>query len=327
MLPDIDLLVLDIDGCIIPHFDIIVQTHNNFYEKLAFSRGLDSKELKLRIQKHALEAKEDGQNLFNLVYNDIGAGLHHFPFLLPLQESDKELVAQLNAEKAAITDFFDHFIPTLAAIAFDEHGNRTHTKIALLSDGQEAGVVNRLSFAVINSQKIAGFLPNGFSVLDLIDRIYCLDDPFHPLDAEQEGINLACTTRMAVIAKTEALPPTWHKPNPQGLQKIMADFGIKPEHTLMIGDTARDIQVAIDCGAHHAWQKHGADLSEDVLLHLQELGDPTYKAGVEAVTQKLQQFAITTHHLDDGLINIFNYFAIAPRCYLPVSQSQHSCKP
>lgn len=41
---------------------------------------------------------------------------------------------------------------------------------------------------------------------------------------------------------------TFSKPHPRMLQELMAEFGVSPERTLMIGDTTHDLQMARNAG-------------------------------------------------------------------------------
>jgi len=43
------------------------------------------------------------------------------------------------------------------------------------------------------------------------------------------------------------------KPNPRMLNELMAEFGVPPERTLMIGDTTHDLEMAHNVGELHDW--------------------------------------------------------------------------
>jgi phosphoglycolate phosphatase len=51
---------------------------------------------------------------------------------------------------------------------------------------------------------------------------------------------------------------TASKPHPRMLQELMAEFGVEPERTLMIGDTTHDLQLAVNAGAHSVAVSFGA---------------------------------------------------------------------
>ena len=52
------------------------------------------------------------------------------------------------------------------------------------------------------------------------------------------------------------------KPNPRMLHELMAQFGVKPERTLMIGDTTHDLQMALNAGCPSVGVSYGAHDSE-----------------------------------------------------------------
>lgn len=52
------------------------------------------------------------------------------------------------------------------------------------------------------------------------------------------------------------------KPHPQMLEELMAEFGVVPERTLMIGDTSHDIQMAANAGVDGLAVTYGAHSHE-----------------------------------------------------------------
>lgn len=52
------------------------------------------------------------------------------------------------------------------------------------------------------------------------------------------------------------------KPNPRMLHELMTQFGVKPERTLMIGDTTHDLQMALNAGCPSVGVSYGAHDSE-----------------------------------------------------------------
>jgi phosphoglycolate phosphatase len=48
------------------------------------------------------------------------------------------------------------------------------------------------------------------------------------------------------------------KPHPRMLHELMAEFGVKPERTLMIGDTTHDLQMALNAGCPSVGVSYGA---------------------------------------------------------------------
>ncbi len=57
---------------------------------------------------------------------------------------------------------------------------------------------------------------------------------------------------------TRTADETRSKPHPQMLQELMAEFGVAPERTLMIGDTTHDLQLARNAGAASVGVSFGA---------------------------------------------------------------------
>jgi phosphoglycolate phosphatase len=48
------------------------------------------------------------------------------------------------------------------------------------------------------------------------------------------------------------------KPHPQMLLELMAEFGVPPERTLMVGDTTHDLQLALNAGCASVGVSYGA---------------------------------------------------------------------
>ena len=48
------------------------------------------------------------------------------------------------------------------------------------------------------------------------------------------------------------------KPDPLMLRELMAEFGVEPERTLMIGDTTHDLQMALNAGCPSVGVSYGA---------------------------------------------------------------------
>ena len=48
------------------------------------------------------------------------------------------------------------------------------------------------------------------------------------------------------------------KPHPRMLHELMSEFGVKPERTLMIGDTTHDLQMALNAGCPSVGVSYGA---------------------------------------------------------------------
>jgi phosphoglycolate phosphatase len=57
---------------------------------------------------------------------------------------------------------------------------------------------------------------------------------------------------------TRTADETASKPHPRMLQELMAEFGVAPERTLMIGDTTHDLQMAQNAGTPRVAVSYGA---------------------------------------------------------------------
>jgi phosphoglycolate phosphatase len=61
---------------------------------------------------------------------------------------------------------------------------------------------------------------------------------------------------------TRTADETASKPHPQMLHELMAEFGVEPERTLMIGDTTHDLQMAMNAGVASIGVSYGAHAPE-----------------------------------------------------------------
>lgn len=58
------------------------------------------------------------------------------------------------------------------------------------------------------------------------------------------------------------LPREWEKPNPAGLEKVLAAMGVAPAETLVVGDSVtKDVAVAKAVGCHDCWAEYGTWVS------------------------------------------------------------------
>lgn len=74
------------------------------------------------------------------------------------------------------------------------------------------------------------------------------------------GLNeaLAHVELRGMFDGTRTADETASKPHPLMLQELMAEFGVDPERTLMIGDTTHDLQLALNAGTHSVAVSYGA---------------------------------------------------------------------
>lgn len=76
----------------------------------------------------------------------------------------------------------------------------------------------------------------------------------------RQGLNeaLAHVELQGLFDGTRTADETASKPHPRMLLELMAEFGVDPERTLMIGDTTHDLQLALNAGAHSVAVSFGA---------------------------------------------------------------------
>ena len=98
-------------------------------------------------------------------------------------------------------------------------------------------------------------------------------------------------SRYFVILKTADDGPG--KPHPQILQDAMAEFGVAPEDTLMVGDTTFDMALAVNAGARALGVSWGYHAPQDLLA-----------AGAERVLDDFSDLTLTLVGLEGvGLVD------------------------
>jgi phosphoglycolate phosphatase len=69
---------------------------------------------------------------------------------------------------------------------------------------------------------------------------------------------LAVSTLAGTFDGSRTADQTAGKPDPLMLRELMAEFGVSPERTLMIGDTTHDLQMAVNAGCASVGVSYGA---------------------------------------------------------------------
>jgi len=69
---------------------------------------------------------------------------------------------------------------------------------------------------------------------------------------------LATSTLAGTFDASRTADQTAGKPDPLMLRELMAEFGVSPERTLMIGDTTHDLQMALNAGCASVGVSYGA---------------------------------------------------------------------
>jgi len=85
----------------------------------------------------------------------------------------------------------------------------------------------------------------------------------------RKGLNrgLAETKMANVFRSTRCADETRSKPEPQMLQEIMAELGMLPQDTLMIGDSKYDLQMAHNAGIAAVAVSYGVSESAELLKY------------------------------------------------------------
>ena len=83
------------------------------------------------------------------------------------------------------------------------------------------------------------------------------------------GLNeaLASARLREFFDSTRTADETASKPDPLMLLELMAELGVAPERTLMIGDTTHDLQLAANAGVASVAVSYGAHPVEDFARH------------------------------------------------------------
>ncbi|AKJ31145.1 HAD family hydrolase [Caldimonas brevitalea] len=76
----------------------------------------------------------------------------------------------------------------------------------------------------------------------------------------RRGLDEALKTVLlrGVFDATRTADETLPKPHPRMLEELMAEFGVEPERTLMIGDTTHDLQLAVNARTASVAVSYGA---------------------------------------------------------------------
>ncbi len=69
---------------------------------------------------------------------------------------------------------------------------------------------------------------------------------------------LATSTLAGTFDASRTADQTAGKPDPLMLRELMAEFDVRPERTLMIGDTTHDLQMALNAGCASVGVSYGA---------------------------------------------------------------------
>ena len=147
--------------------------------------------------------------------------------------------------------------------------------------------------------------------MDLDDHLAALYTlPGFQFPATAEGLPLISR---AIVRKEEKgeyrarckvveLPRDHEKPDPRGLLKVCADFGVNPAEALLIGDSVRkDVAVARKVGAVDAWAEYGTYTSREYRERLEIVSAPeiTRRHAASVLEDEAHQTLSASHHLSN----------------------------
>lgn len=118
--------------------------------------------------------------------------------------------------------------------------------------------------------------------------------------------------KRAADARQIDLPPGTHKPHPAGLLAVAEKMGSTPDSSIMVGDTYKDGQAALNAGMDFAWQKQGADVLPRTAEIVPQL-EKNYYVGVEpTVNAMARNGVVPAVTLDRGIPQILEAVPVAP---------------
>lgn len=134
----------------------------------------------------------------------------------------------------------------------------------------------------------------------LVERFYGLHNWTEPKGLSKDLLGLG-HQRVETLLNTpnglkefRALPGQWEKPNTNGFEALMREYGVRPKETLMIGDSrVKDVGVAHNAGARGIWAEYGnpGAADEAVLTRLRPLPENSGGVGASAVSPGAKKYA------------------------------------
>lgn len=279
------LVITDVDGTLASFWDYFVPAIRDFL-----------REISVRLDTPVLELAEDIGRIIDR------RGTHEYPWLLEetsfawahfvdrpdefIKDFVKPFWGALDSNRAKYLRPFPQVLETL------EELKRKGVKIAGLSDAPE------YMARVRNKQIFDG----------LLDAVYALetvepgaDEIWQPITLEHGRVRVEAMRAATSDLKTcvHVLPKDFEKPGPDGLDRILKDFGVFPHETILVGDSlTKDGLVAASRGIRFIWAHYGnhlpAEYEEIVHYSLKPEGDdkpqqPTATPLVEAIAARYDE--------------------------------------
>lgn len=311
------LLISDIDGTVVDMWDAWGQATRRAVSRLAYTRNIPIEEV-----EQILAATSKDKNI-SLV-DDLGYVIVESPLAGQVDRARAEKVTKaIGLAPEAVDDFIlsrwwhdrDRYSvlhkgvePTLWSAR--ENGAR----IVLYSDSPRTLVLHRLW--------VSGFH------LDLVDAIYCRDDPPgmklrglpRPLPGSDEA-----RYKEVLNGRFVVFTHTVKKPSLPCMQRILHDFEAEPSEALMIGDHAVDVASArLIPGMGAVWDIDGARVSPATIAQYKRLNQwAHYGVGEESIKQRMDELGVAPDIiLDrkfDQLVSFVNFMPQHKRHIWPAS--------
>lgn len=137
---------------------------------------------------------------------------------------------------------------------------RNGVKIVALSDAPRFPAEQRLKRAGIDG---------------LFDALFCLKSYPIPKSGGRHRVAPFIVAKeqsghyRSQVGKVVELPPSWEKPDPRGLRRILKAFEVKPREAILVGDSLRkDGAVAHAVGVPFYWARYGTEIPAKTLEEL-----------------------------------------------------------
>lgn len=284
------LIITDVDGTLASFWDYFVPAIRDFL-----------REISVKLNTPVSELAEDIGRIIDR------RGTHEYPWLLeetsfawkhfarrPEQFRDdfvKPFWAALDSNRSKYLRPFPQVLHTLASL------KAQGVKIVALSDAPEY-------MARVRNQQIFD---------GLLDAVYALEtveptsgDIWQPISLEhgRERVKELRASTEKLKSKFEILPFSYEKPNPAGVDRVLADFDVYPQETVFVGDSlSKDGLVAARRGIRFVWAHYGnhlpAEYEELVNYSLKPEGEEIVKRPVpmSLVTAVAARYDELLHHV------------------------------
>jgi FMN phosphatase YigB (HAD superfamily) len=266
--PRVKLIITDVDGTLASFWDYFVPAIRDFL-----------REISVKLDTPVTELAEDIGRIIDR------RGTHEYPWLLEetsfawkhfskrpeefRENFVKPFWAALDNNRTKYLRPFPQVLETLAEL------KSQGVKIVALSDAPEY-------MARVRNKQIFDGLLDAVYALETVEPT--LQEIWQPISLEHGRARVADLRTETTNLKTNfhVLPITYEKPNPAGLDRVLADFDVYPQEALFVGDSlAKDGLVAARRGVRFIWAHYGnhlpAEYEEIVNYSLKPEGEDPVK--------------------------------------------------